>query len=54
MASELMEVKVMGIVVDPKASNPVVILVDLAGRKPCPSGLEFLKRKRFREGSRMW
>jgi hypothetical protein len=36
MASELMEVKVMGIVVDPKASNPVVILVDLAGRKALP------------------
>ncbi len=27
------EVKVMGIVVDPKASNPVVVLVDLSGRK---------------------
>lgn len=36
MGSELMEVKVMGIVVDPKASNPVVILVDLAGRKALP------------------
>jgi bifunctional DNase/RNase len=31
-----MEVKVMGIVVDPKASNPVVILVDLAGKKALP------------------
>lgn len=30
------EVKVMGIVVDPKASNPVVVLVDLSGRKALP------------------
>src|SRR5512136_3435570 len=36
MGSELMEVKVMGIVVDPKASNPVVILVDLNGHKALP------------------
>jgi len=36
MGSALMEVKVMGIVVDPKASNPVVILVDLGGRKALP------------------
>ena len=36
MGSELKEVKVMGIVVDPKASNPVVILVDLAGKKALP------------------
>jgi len=36
MGHELMEVKVMGIVVDPKASNPVVILVDLAGKKALP------------------
>ena len=33
---ELMEVKVMGIVVDPKASNPVVVLVDLSGQKALP------------------
>jgi len=32
----MMEVKVMGIVVDPKASNPVVILVDLSGRRALP------------------
>ncbi len=31
-----MEVKVMGIVVDPKASNPVVVLVDLTGQKALP------------------
>ncbi|MEW6374342.1 MAG: bifunctional nuclease family protein [Thermodesulfobacteriota bacterium] len=31
-----MEVKVMGIVVDPKASNPVVVLVDLAGQRALP------------------
>jgi bifunctional DNase/RNase len=31
-----MEVKVMGIVVDPKASNPVVVLVDLSGQKALP------------------
>lgn len=31
-----MEVKVMGIVVDPKASNPVVVLVDLNGQKALP------------------
>lgn len=36
MAKELMEVKVMGIVVDPKASNPVVVLVDLTGQKALP------------------
>jgi uncharacterized protein len=30
------EVKVMGIVVDPKASNPVVVLVDLSGQKALP------------------
>jgi len=32
----LIEVKVMGIVVDPKASNPVVVLVDLSGQKALP------------------
>ena len=32
----MLEVKVMGIVVDPKASNPVVVLVDLAGQKALP------------------
>jgi len=36
MDEELMEVKVKGIVVDPKASNPVVVLVDLSGRKVLP------------------
>ena len=36
MGRELMEVKVMGIVVDPKASNPVVVLVDLSGQKALP------------------
>jgi bifunctional DNase/RNase len=36
MEKELLEVKVMGIVVDPKASNPVVVLVDLAGQKALP------------------
>ncbi len=36
MEREWMEVKVMGIVVDPKASNPVVVLVDLAGQKALP------------------
>ena len=36
MEKELMEVKVMGIVVDPKASNPVVVLVDLAEQKALP------------------
>ena len=36
MGKELMEVKVMGIVVDPKASNPVVVLVDLTGQKVLP------------------
>jgi bifunctional DNase/RNase len=36
MESELTEVKVMGIVVDTKASNPVVVLVDLAGQKALP------------------
>jgi bifunctional DNase/RNase len=36
MGKELLEVKVMGIVVDPKASNPVVVLVDLTGQKALP------------------
>jgi bifunctional DNase/RNase len=36
MGKELMEVKVMGIVVDPKQSNPVVVLVDLSGQKALP------------------
>src|SRR4030043_229356 len=36
MENGLMEVKVMGIVVDPKASNPVVVLVDLSGKKALP------------------
>jgi bifunctional DNase/RNase len=36
MGKELTEVKVMGVVVDPKASNPVVVLVDLAGQKALP------------------
>lgn len=36
MERGLLEVRVMGIVVDPKASNPVVILVDLAGEKALP------------------
>lgn len=36
MEKELMEVKVMGIVVDPKASNPVVVLVDINGQKALP------------------
>jgi len=36
MEKELMEVKVMGIVVDPKASNPVVVLVDLEEQKALP------------------
>ena len=36
MEEHLLEVKVMGIVVDPKASNPVVVLVDLSGQKALP------------------
>ena len=36
MGEQWMEVKVMGIVVDPKASNPVVVLVDLNGQKALP------------------
>ncbi len=36
MEQELLEVKVMGIVVDSKASNPVVVLVDLNGQKALP------------------
>jgi bifunctional DNase/RNase len=36
MEKEFMEVKVMGIVVDPKHSNPVVVLVDLSGQKALP------------------
>jgi hypothetical protein len=36
MEKEFLEVKVMGIVVDPKHSNPVVVLVDLSGQKALP------------------
>lgn len=36
MQEDWREFKVMGIVVDPKASNPVVVLVDLAGKKALP------------------
>ena len=36
MEEQWMEVKVMGIVVDPKASNPVGVLVDLNGQKALP------------------
>src|SRR5574340_1147504 len=36
MEDRWMEVKVMGIVVDPKASNPVVVLGDLTGQKALP------------------
>lgn len=36
MEKDWMEVRVMGIVVDPKASNPVVVLVDLSGKKALP------------------
>jgi len=36
MERELIEVKVRGIVVDPKANNPVVVLVDLTGQKALP------------------
>ena len=36
MEEGLTEVKVVGIVVDPNASNPVVVLVDLNGQKALP------------------
>jgi len=36
MTQGWMEVKVMGIVMDPKASNPVVVLVDMNGQKALP------------------
>ena len=36
MGSGMMEVKVMGIVVDPKASNPVVVLAELSGKRALP------------------
>ena len=36
MEEQWLEVKVMGIVVDPKASNPVVVLVDNTGQKALP------------------
>jgi uncharacterized protein len=36
MTQGWMEVKVMGIVMDPKASNPVVVLVDMSGQKALP------------------
>lgn len=36
MERGLLEVRVMGVVVDPKASNPVVILVDFSGEKALP------------------
>ncbi len=36
MEKGLIEVQVKGIVLDPKANNPVVVLVDLAGEKALP------------------
>jgi hypothetical protein len=36
MEEEWIEVKVKGIVMDPKASNPVVVLVDSTGQKAIP------------------
>jgi hypothetical protein len=36
MGNGLLEVQVKGIVLDPKANNPVVVLVDLAGEKALP------------------
>ncbi len=36
MEKGLIEVKVKGIVVDPKANNPVVVLADLAGQRALP------------------
>src|SRR5512139_1674953 len=36
MGRDLIEVKVRSIVVDPKANNPVVVLVDLAGQNALP------------------
>ncbi len=36
MEREMLEVKVLGIILDPKNSNPVVVLVDLAGKKALP------------------
>ena len=36
MTQGWMEVKVMGIVMDPKASNPVIVLVDMSGQKALP------------------
>jgi len=36
MDNGLIEVQVKGIVLDPKANNPVVVLVDLAGEKALP------------------
>lgn len=36
MNEGLIEVKVKGIVVDPKANNPVVVLVDLEGQRALP------------------
>ncbi len=36
MDKDWVEVKVKGIVVDPKANNPVVVLVDVAGQKALP------------------
>ncbi len=36
MENGLIEVQVKGIVLDPKANNPVVVLVDLAGERALP------------------
>ena len=36
MKNGLVEVKVKGIILDPKANNPVVVLVDFAGEKALP------------------
>ena len=36
MEQDWIEVKVKGIIMDPKASNPVVVLIDTTGKKALP------------------
>lgn len=36
MEREMLEVKVLGIILDPKSSTPIVVLVDLVGKKALP------------------
>jgi len=54
MNQEWTEFKVKGIVVDSKASNPVVVLVDLTGQKALPIWIGVFEAEAIQEGSKRW